>query len=53
MVGGREFQRVGAATEKALSTQVRCLVLGGGARRWAEEDRRVREGAWGWSRSLR
>ena len=32
---GREFQREGAATEKALSPKVRCLVLGGGDRRFA------------------
>ena len=44
MCNGSAFQRVGAATEKALSPQVRCLVSGGRERRWAPEDRRSREG---------
>ena len=41
---GSEFQRVGAATEKALSPQVRCLVRAGRERRFPSEDRRAREG---------
>ncbi|XP_059214975.1 G-protein coupled receptor 4-like [Centropristis striata] len=39
---GREFQRVGAAVEKALSSLVRCLVLVMGVRRLASEDLRLR-----------
>ena len=50
---GREFQRVGAAMEKALSPQVRSLVLSGGERRLASEERRLREGVWRWSRLVR
>lgn len=34
---GREFQREGAAIEKALSPKVQCLVLSGGDRRLALE----------------
>ena len=41
---GRVIQREGAATEKALSPQVRCLVLGGGVRKFASEERRVWDG---------
>ena len=41
---GSEFQRVGAATEKALSPQVRCLVRAGRERRFPADDRRAREG---------
>ena len=41
---GREFQREEAAMETALSPQVRCLVLSGGERRLASEERRCREG---------
>ena len=41
---GREFQRVGAATEKARSPQVRSLVQGT-CSRLAEMDLRNREGA--------
>lgn len=44
---GREFQRVGSAIEKALSPQVQCLVLSGGDRRLASEERRLREGVCG------
>ena len=39
---GREFQRVGAATEKAWSPQVRHLDLGI-ERRFASDERRQRE----------
>ena len=41
---GRLFQREGAATEKALSPQVRCSVLCGGVRKFAFEKQRVRDG---------
>ena len=51
--GGREFQRVGAAIEKALSPQVRSLVLQGRDRRLESEERRERDGEWWWSRSVR
>lgn len=40
---GREFQRVGAAIEKAVSHPVRCLVLTGGDRRLASEEWSLRE----------
>ncbi|XP_073330598.1 sialoadhesin-like [Pagrus major] len=40
------FQREGAATEKAVSPQVRCLVLCGGVRKFASEERTVRDGLW-------
>ena len=50
---GIVFQREGAATEKALSPQVQCLVLWGGVRRFASEEQRVRDGLWQWSRSIR
>ena len=50
---GRAFQREGAAMEKALAPQVRCLVLSGCERRFASDDRRVREGVWWWSKSVR
>lgn len=53
MCFGSEFQRVGAAMEKALSPQVRCLVLVGGDRRLASEDLSVREGVCLWRRSDR
>ena len=43
---GSSFQRVGAATEKALSPHVRRLVLGG-LRRPASLDLREREGLCG------
>ena len=43
---GREFQRVGAATEKARSPQVRHLDLGM-ERRLALVERREREVVWG------
>ena len=43
---GSEFQREGAAMEKALSPQVRCLVLSGVDRRLASEERRQREPTW-------
>ena len=42
---GSEFQRVGAATEKARSPQVRRSVRGT-CSRLAEMDLRNREGAW-------
>ena len=42
---GSEFQRVGAATEKARSPQVRHSVRGTFSR-LAEMDLRNREGAW-------
>lgn len=41
---GSEFQREGAAMEKALSPQVRWLVLSGMDRRLVSEERREREG---------
>ena len=44
MCCGREFQRVGAAMEKALSPQVRSLVFLGIERRFASDERRLREG---------
>ena len=50
---GREFQREGAAAEKALSPQVRCLVLSGGVRRFASDERRLRDGLWRWSKLVR
>ncbi|XP_073330109.1 B-cell receptor CD22-like [Pagrus major] len=46
MCVGRELQREGAATEKAVSPQVRCLVLCGGVRKFASEERMVRDGLW-------
>ena len=49
----REFQREAAATEKALSPQVWCLVLWGGGRKFVSEEWRVRDGLWWWSRSAR
>lgn len=42
---GREFERVGAATEKAPSPQVRCWVPGGGVRRFASDERMERDNA--------
>lgn len=42
---GRDFQRVRAATEKALSPQIWCLVQGGCVRRFASVER-------GWSVSV-
>uniref|UniRef100_A0A3B4AYT8 Polycomb group protein RNA binding region domain-containing protein n=1 Tax=Periophthalmus magnuspinnatus TaxID=409849 RepID=A0A3B4AYT8_9GOBI len=50
---GSEFQRVGAAMEKALSPQVRSLVLQGRDRRLELEERRERDGVWRCSRSVR
>ena len=50
---GKEFQRVGAATEKALSPKVRCLVLGGGVRRFSSDEQRLHDGLWRWSMSVR
>ena len=44
---GREFQREGAAMVKALSPQVRCLVLSGGERLVALERRLHRSGGYG------
>lgn len=41
----------GAAVEKAVSPQGHCLVLCGGVRRFASKERRLRDGAWQWSRS--
>ena len=49
----RELQRMGAATEKALSPQVQCLVLCDGVRKFASEEWRVRDGLWRWSRLVR
>ena len=42
---GRPFQRVGAATEKALSPQVFFFILVGTTRRPASLDLRERDGA--------
>ena len=50
---GRVFQREGAATLKALSPQVQCLVMGGSDRRFVSEERRQRLGEWGSRRSVR
>ena len=50
---GRALHREGAAMEKALSPQVWCVVLSGCERRFASVDRRVREGVWWWSKSVR
>ena len=36
----REFQQEEVAMEKALSPQVQCLVMLGGARKFASADRR-------------
>ena len=52
MDGRREFQRVGAAMEKALSSKVRHLVLVMEVRRFASEECRWRVGVWQW-RSVR
>ena len=38
MFGGRDFQRVGAAMAKALSTRVRCFELVMGVRRLVLDD---------------
>lgn len=46
-------QREGAALQKALSPQVRCLVLSGWERRFTSVERRLREGVWRWSREVR
>lgn len=43
MFGGREFQRIGAAEEKALSPMVRSLVLVMGVKRLASEDLALEE----------
>lgn len=43
---GREFQKVGAAMEKALSPHVLSLVRVGGDRRLASADQRSRVGVW-------
>ena len=50
---GSEFQREGAAMEKARSPQVRCLVHAGGERMFPSDEWRSREGVWWWSRSVR
>ena len=47
---GREFQREGAATGKALLPQVQCLVQCGGVRKVASEELRVWDGLWQWHR---
>ena len=39
---GSEFQKVGAATEKALSPKVQCLVMRVVKRRLASDERRLR-----------
>ena len=49
---GSSFQRVGAATEKALLPQVRSLALEG-SRRPASLDLRERDGVYGSRRSER
>ena len=49
---GRVFQREGAATEKALSPQVRSLVLGI-FKQFVSPDLRLRVGAWRGRRSVR
>lgn len=43
---GSEFQREGAAMEKALSPQVRCLVRVGSDRMFPSDERRSRKGVW-------
>ena len=43
---GSEFQREGAAMEKALSPQVQCLVRVDGVRKCPMDERRLREGVW-------
>jgi len=50
---GSEFQREGAATEKALSPQVQCLMRVGMDKRLASDERRQREEVWWCSRSVR
>ncbi|KAI9532479.1 hypothetical protein NQZ68_032003 [Dissostichus eleginoides] len=50
---GSEFQRVGAATEKALPPQDLRLVRVGGDRRLAAAERRERVGVCLWRRSVR
>ena len=50
---GSAFQRVGAATEKALSPQVFLLTLLGPSRRPASLDLRERDGACGFRREDR
>ncbi|XP_049897830.1 uncharacterized protein LOC126388653 [Epinephelus moara] len=51
---GSEFQREGAAMEKALSPQVRCLVRAGSERRFPSDERRSREEvSWPMVRPLR
>jgi len=47
MYFGREFQRRGAATEKALSPQVRCVVRVSEDRRLASDERRLPGGLCG------
>lgn len=49
-VFGQGVPEGGAAMEKALSPQVRCLVLSVGERRLESEERRLWEGVWWWSR---
>ena len=53
MVSGREFQRVGAATAKALSPRVRYLALVMGVRRLWSAERSRRVGEWRRRRSVR
>ena len=50
---GSAFQRVGAATEKALSPQVFRLIFFGTSRRPASLDLRERDGACGLRRAER
>ena len=50
---GSAFQRVGAATEKALSPQVFLLIFLGTSRRPASLDLRERDGACGCRRAER
>lgn len=47
------LKREEAAVAKAVSPQLRCFVLSGGNRRLASEERRLWEGVWWWSRSVR
>ncbi len=49
----REFQSEWAASEKALSPQVWCLVLTGGDRRLTAEEWRWQEGEWWWSKLVK